>query len=59
MQDPARGDYQIIGNPIKLAGNDVPIRPPPILGQHTAEVLYQLLGMNAAELDALRDEGVV
>ena len=33
MNDPARGDYQLIGNPIKIAGNDTPIQPPPLLGR--------------------------
>ena len=59
MQDPERGHYQLIGNPIKLAGNDVPIQPPPLLGQHTAEVLYQLLGITPAEIDSLHNDGVV
>ena len=59
IQDPARGDYRVIGNPIKLVGNDVPIRPPPLLGEHTDEVLSELLGIAPAEVDALRDEGVV
>ena len=59
VKDPARGDYQLIGNPIKIAGNDTPIQPPPLLGEHTAEVLAQLLGMDAGEIDALRKDGVV
>ena len=59
IQDPARGDYQIIGCPIKVEGSDVPVTPPPLLGQHSEEVLTTLLGMNAQEVATLREEGVV
>ncbi|MYD52653.1 MAG: hypothetical protein F4W93_14385 [Dehalococcoidia bacterium] len=31
VHDPARGDYWIIGCPIKDEGNDVEVRPPPLL----------------------------
>ena len=33
--------------------------PPPLLGQHTAEVLGSLLGIEAAEVDRLRQSGIV
>ena len=59
IQDPARGEYQIIGCPIKVEGNDVPVTPPPLLGQHSEEVLTTLLGMNHQEIATLREEGVV
>ena len=59
VNDPARGEYQVIGNPIKVDGNDVPVQPPPMLGEHTAEVLAELLGITSGEVDALRDDGVV
>ena len=59
MHDPVRGDYQVIGCPIKVEGNDVEIQPPPLLGEHTEDVLAEVLGMTADEVGALRDEGVV
>ena len=59
VHDPARGDYQIIGCPIKVEGNDVEVRPPPLLGEHSEEVLSDLLGMSRDEIASLRDEGVV
>ena len=59
VHDPARGDYQIIGCPIKVEGNDVDVRPPPLLGQHSEEVLSDLLGMSREEIESLREEGVV
>jgi crotonobetainyl-CoA:carnitine CoA-transferase CaiB-like acyl-CoA transferase len=34
-------------------------RPAPLLGQHTDEVLSDVLGMSTSEIAALRDEGVI
>ena len=59
VHDPARGDYQVIGCPIKVDGNDVLVQPPPLLGEHSEEVLAELLGMSRKEIQSLRDEGVV
>ncbi len=59
IHDPARGDYRIIGCPIKVDGNDIEIRPPPLLGEHSKEALAELLGMSHEEIESLRDEGVV
>jgi len=33
--------------------------PPPTLGQHTDEILADVLGMKAGEIEELRGEGVV
>ena len=59
LHDPARGDYQVIGCPIKVEGNDVQVQPPPLLSEHSEEVLGELLGMSAERVDALRKEGVI
>jgi formyl-CoA transferase len=34
-------------------------RPPPLLGEHTEEILQERLQMSAAEMKALRDKGVI
>jgi benzylsuccinate CoA-transferase BbsF subunit len=36
-----------------------PITPAPLLGQHTNEVLTTILGLSAAEIEALRREDVL
>ena len=59
IHDPARGDYQVIGCPIKVEGNDVGVTPPPLLGEHSDEVLTALLGMTAEEVSTLREGGIV
>ena len=57
--DPVRGDYKLIGCPIKIDSNPVELKVPPLLGEHSDEVLSSLLGMADAELAELRDAGVV
>jgi crotonobetainyl-CoA:carnitine CoA-transferase CaiB-like acyl-CoA transferase len=48
------------GNPIKLSGlTEQPQSPPPMLGQHTDEVLAAELGLDAAALAELRTAGVI
>ena len=50
----------LIASPIKMS--DTPPeyrRAPPTLGQHTDEVLGEMLGLGADEVAALRDDGVV
>ena len=59
MDDPARGRYQLIGCPIKVEGNDVQATPPPLLGEHSEEVLTTMLGMTAEEVATLREGGIV
>ena len=59
VHDPVRGDYQVIGCPIKVDGNDVEVQPPPLLGQHTDEVLAEILDMSESEVAALRDDRIV
>ena len=50
----------IPGNPVKLSGvAEGPETRVPWLGEHTAEVLAAELGLSAAEIDALRADGVV
>lgn len=58
---PTRGAVKIAGSPIKMSDAPQPARPrrrPPVLGEHTAEVLATI-GIDAAELERLRAEGVV
>lgn len=60
MNHPEIGVYKGLGNPIKSTEmDDGPLSPPPLLGQHTDEVLADLLGMSPDDIQALRDEGVV
>ena len=59
MDDAERGEYIALGNPIKIASNDVTIEPPPLLGEHSGEVLGSLLGLGYADVERLRERGVI
>jgi formyl-CoA transferase len=56
---PTRGPYQTVGCPIKLSDSPARVTRPPMLGEHTAEVLGELCGVDEAELGRLRTDGVV
>jgi formyl-CoA transferase len=56
---PTRGTYQTVGCPIKLSDSPAEVRRPPLLGEHTAEVLAALCGVGADQVAKLRNDGVV
>lgn len=57
---PEGGSVKQAGNPIKLSeGGSETFSPPPLVGQHNAEVLSGLLGYPADKIAALRASGVV
>src|SRR4051794_28677713 len=57
VDHPTIGPLELIGSPIRTAGLPAPSAPP-LLGQHTAEVLTEL-GVDAEELEALKRRGAV
>jgi crotonobetainyl-CoA:carnitine CoA-transferase CaiB-like acyl-CoA transferase len=59
-QHPLKPDLHLVSSPIKLGAT--PVRtdlPPPMLGQHTDDVLRNVLGYADARLTALKDKGVI
>jgi len=60
LPHPVAGTVAVVRSPIRLSETPVIHRhPPPTLGQHSREVLAELLGMSDAEIEALRARGVV
>ncbi len=54
------GTVPQVANPVKFSATPVQYRrAPPVLGEHTAEVLRELLGLGDAEVDALRTNKVI
>lgn len=54
------GVVRLIGNPVKMS--DTPVtyrRPPPRVGEHSAEVLPELLGLSENEIEALAGSGTI
>jgi crotonobetainyl-CoA:carnitine CoA-transferase CaiB-like acyl-CoA transferase len=59
MAHPLSDQLKVVANPIKLSATPVQYRrPPPLLGQHTAELLDEA-GLSADEIEALRAQGVL
>ncbi len=60
IQHPNGQTFRAPGNPIKLSDtHEDTFSSPPLLGQHTDEVLKTLLGKTDDELAALRQKGVI
>jgi formyl-CoA transferase len=56
---PERGPYLSVGCPVKLSDNDVEVTRSPLLGEHTDEVLTEVLGYSAEEIAAFKEAGAV
>ena len=57
---PLSGTVPLVANPIKYSRTPLDYEvPPPLLGQHTAEVLRDLLGKSDAEITALKAAGII
>lgn len=60
LDHPAAGALDSVASPMRFSGTPLSFeRAPPLLGQHTDEVLRGLLGKSDAELAKLRADGVV
>ncbi len=59
-EHPTAGLVRFPGFPYELSRTPPQVhRPPPLLGQHTQEVLTQLLGYTASEVAGLRERGAI
>ena len=57
---PLRQDLPLVSSPIKMSATPVRTElPPPLLGQHTTQVLTEVLGYSEAQLAALQAQGVI
>ncbi len=59
VKDEARGDYRMIGCPVKLQDSPVEVEAAPLYSEHTDEILTSLLGVSPDELPDLREKGVI
>jgi len=50
IEHPTRGKFHIPGWPVKMSDSRVPVKCAPLLGQHTAELLSEWLGMGEEEI---------
>ena len=59
VDHPARGPYLTVGNPIKLSASPSEVARSPLLGEHTFEIMREVLGFSAEEIEAARTEGAI
>ncbi len=59
VDHPGRGPYLTVGQPIKLSDSPAEVTRSPLLGEHTHEILKEVVGMSDAEIEAARAEGAV
>jgi crotonobetainyl-CoA:carnitine CoA-transferase CaiB-like acyl-CoA transferase len=60
LHHPVAGAHRVTGTPVKLSETPGGVgAPAPLLGQHTSESLYELLGLDAAALAPLMARGIV
>jgi formyl-CoA transferase len=59
IEHKTRGRVRLPGCPVHLSASPAPTSPPPLAGEHTAEVLGELLGLSKDEVEKLRAQGVL
>jgi formyl-CoA transferase len=59
VDHPTRGKYLTVGNPIKMSDSITEVRRSPLLGEHTEEILRQVLGYTDKEIADIQASGAI
>src|SRR5271154_6734666 len=59
VDHPTRGKYLSVGNPIKLSDSASDVTRSPLLGEHTDEILRQVLGFSDHQVAEIHDSGAL
>ena len=59
VDHPTRGRYTSVGCPVKLSDSPVEVTRSPLLGEHTEEILRDVLGYDGEELASILESGAV
>jgi len=59
VDHPTRGRYLTVGNPVKMSDSITEVRRAPLLGEHTEEILTEVLGYSAEEYAAIKGSGAI
>jgi formyl-CoA transferase len=59
VDHPTRGKYVSVGNPIKLSDSPSEVVRSPLLGEHTQEILQDVLGFSEAEIEDIEGSGAL
>lgn len=59
VEHPTRGRYTTVGCPIKMSDSAVDVTRSPLLGEHTVEILRDVLGYDGEDLARITESGAV
>jgi len=59
VDHPERGKYFSVGNPIKMSDSPSEVTRSPLLGEHTDEILRQVLGFTDHQVAEIHDSGAL
>jgi succinate---hydroxymethylglutarate CoA-transferase len=60
IDHPSCGPIQVISPPVKYSNAEPSIRsPPPLLGEHTDELLRDMAGLSREKIEDLKRKGVI
>ncbi|MEJ1161857.1 formyl-CoA transferase [Prosthecomicrobium sp. N25] len=59
VDHPVRGKYLSVGNPIKLSDSPTEVLRSPLLGEHTEEILTQVLKFDPKAVDEIKASGAL
>jgi formyl-CoA transferase len=59
VEHPTIGDLRLIASPLRFGSTLPPPTAPPLLGEHTDEILRDVVGLSLAAVEHLRTTGVV
>src|SRR5215216_2599726 len=59
VDHPTRGKYVSVGNPIKLSDSPAEVARSPLLGEHTQEILRDVLGFSESQVEEIEGSGAL
>ena len=59
VDHPTRGKYLTVGNPIKMSDSPTEVTRSPLLGEHTEEILRDVLGFDDRRVNEVRSSGAI
>jgi formyl-CoA transferase len=59
VDHPTRGKYLTVGNPVKLSDSPSEVTRSPLLGEHTEEILRDVLGYSEEEIEGIWRSGAI
>jgi formyl-CoA transferase len=59
VDHPERGKYLTVGNPIKLSDSPAEVERSPLLGEHTEEILTDVVGLDPEDIERAREQGAI